>query len=113
MRFERIYVGAGASARTAALLFRMLEIGGVIVGPFAGAHGGAQRLLKATRTAEDKFDVRRSSPYSLRRYYRRRPTPAYPLAYHYSPPPPPRGPRTLRATARPSRPFGSSRHYGA
>ncbi len=93
MRFERIYVGAGASARTAALLFRMLEIGGVIVGPFAGAHG-TQRLLKATRTAEDKFDVQEVLSVQFTPLLPPAPHAAYHLAYHYSPPPPPRGPHS-------------------
>ena len=56
MRFQRIYVGAGASQRTASILFRMLEIGGIIVGPFSGAHGN-QRLLRARRIGEAKFEV--------------------------------------------------------
>jgi len=56
MRFERIYVGAGASQRSASLLFRLLEIGGVCVGPFAAAHG-SQRILQVRRVGEARFEV--------------------------------------------------------
>ena len=57
MRFERIYVGAGASQRSAEVLFRMLHVGGIIVGPFSGPDG-SQRLLKAQRISESHFQVR-------------------------------------------------------
>jgi len=41
MRFSRIYVGAGASQRSAELFFQLLEVGGVLVGPFS-AYDGSQ-----------------------------------------------------------------------
>jgi protein-L-isoaspartate O-methyltransferase len=56
MRFERIYLGAGADETMGAILFRMLEMGGVLVGPFAGADGN-QRLLRVRRVNEAEFDV--------------------------------------------------------
>ena len=56
MRFERIYLGAGADETMGAILFRMLEVGGVLVGPFAGADGN-QRLLRVRRVNEGEFDV--------------------------------------------------------
>jgi len=54
MRFSRIYVGAGASQRSAELFFQLLEVGGVLVGPFS-AYDGSQRLLKVVRTSELGF----------------------------------------------------------
>lgn len=57
MRFDRIYLGAGADEAMASLLFRMLEIGGVLVGPFAGADG-SQRLLQAHRLDDASYEVR-------------------------------------------------------
>ena len=65
LRFERIYVGAGASQQSAAIIFRMLAVGGVIVGPFAGADG-AQRLLKVRRVSETEFQARDLRPISNR-----------------------------------------------
>jgi len=55
MRFDRIYVGAGASSN-GKLLFSLLQVGGVMVGPFAGPEG--QRLLKLRRLSETEFKVR-------------------------------------------------------
>ena len=49
MRFSRIYVGAGADEATAALLFGMLEVGGVLVGPFADADGVQTPACPAAR----------------------------------------------------------------
>ena len=57
MRFQRIYVGAGADEAMAAILFGMLELGGVLVGPFAGADG-SQRLLSVRRLGDSSFQVR-------------------------------------------------------
>ena len=51
MRFQRIYVGAGAAQHSASMLFRMLEIGGIIVGPFSSARGN-QRMLRVKRIGE-------------------------------------------------------------
>ena len=49
-------VGAGATQRTAALLFRLLEVGGVCVGPFA-AEPDSQCILQIRRVDESKFEV--------------------------------------------------------
>ena len=66
MRFDRIYVGAGARAEDARRIARLLKPGGVLVGPFEdggeedeegddgdgvfdGGFGGPQRLIRATR----------------------------------------------------------------
>jgi len=57
MRFARIYLGAGADEAMASLLFRMLDVGGVLVGPFAGTDG-SQRLLQARRVSEASYEVR-------------------------------------------------------
>jgi len=57
MRFERIYIGAGAEESMAVLLFHMLELGGVLVGPFSGPLG-SQRLLRVVRLGESAFQVR-------------------------------------------------------
>ena len=40
----------------AAILFGMLELGGVLVGPFAGPDG-SQRLLRVRRLGESAFQV--------------------------------------------------------
>ena len=57
MAFARIYVGAGADESIASTLFSMLELGGILVGPFAGPDG-AQRLLSVRRLGETTFQVR-------------------------------------------------------
>ena len=57
MRFQRIYVGAGADETVASILFGMLELGGVLVGPFA-TPDGSQRLLRVRRLGEGSFQVR-------------------------------------------------------
>lgn len=57
MRFQRIYLGAGADENIGALLFNLLEIGGILVGPFASADG-SQRLLRISRIDETDFQVR-------------------------------------------------------
>ena len=56
MRFQRIYFGAGADESVAATFFNMLEIGGVLVGPFASSDG-SQRLLRVRRLTESSFQV--------------------------------------------------------
>jgi len=55
MRFDRIYVGAGAS-EDATFLMRMLEVGGILVGPF-DSEGGSQRLIKCVRSSENHFSI--------------------------------------------------------
>ena len=57
MRFARIYVGAGADEALASNIFSMLELGGVLVGPFASSDG-SQRLLRVRRLSESSFQVR-------------------------------------------------------
>ena len=56
MRYARLYVGAGADETVASLYFGMLEIGGILVGPFAGTDG-SQRLLRVRRLGEHSFQV--------------------------------------------------------
>jgi len=57
MRFDRIYLGAGAEESMAVLLVHMLELGGVLVGPFACADR-SQRLLRVERLGETAFQAR-------------------------------------------------------
>ena len=54
MRFDRIYLGAGADETMAAILFRMLEMGGILIGPFSGTDG-SQRLLKVSLSLASAF----------------------------------------------------------
>ena len=56
MQFDRIYVGAGADEAAATVLFRMLTVGGVLVGPFSGPDS-AQRMLRVRRLGETTFAV--------------------------------------------------------
>ena len=60
MRFDRIYVGAGARSDDAARLGALLKPGGILVGPFEEDRGAGRRpfgvpqaLLKATRSVGD------------------------------------------------------------
>lgn len=61
MKFDRIYVGAGARASDARFLSKLLKPGGIMVGPFKrdvdraarNLDFGAQSLLKATRAHND------------------------------------------------------------
>ena len=76
MRFERIYVGAGASQRSAEVLFRMLHVGGIIVGLLGP--DGSQRLLKAQRISESHFQVKRPRRRTLRNSAQFSETPASP-----------------------------------
>lgn len=54
MRYDRIYVGAGASAR-ARYFYHMLEVGGILVGPFQDGHG--QQLERVVRESATRFKV--------------------------------------------------------
>uniref|UniRef100_A0A7S2GH62 Protein-L-isoaspartate O-methyltransferase n=1 Tax=Haptolina brevifila TaxID=156173 RepID=A0A7S2GH62_9EUKA len=56
MRFDRIYIGAGASQHSAALILRFLEVGGVCVGPFM-TEPNSQRILRIRRVEESRFEV--------------------------------------------------------
>lgn len=54
MRYDRIYLGACANSRSK-YLYRLLEVGGVLVGPFqAGRH---QQLRRVVRRTESRFSV--------------------------------------------------------
>jgi len=54
MRYNRIYLGACASSR-AKYLYGLLEIGGILVGPFQVGHG--QQLCRVVRESETHFKV--------------------------------------------------------
>eukprot|EP00927_Polykrikos_kofoidii_P078668 TRINITY_DN75477_c0_g1_i1.p1 TRINITY_DN75477_c0_g1~~TRINITY_DN75477_c0_g1_i1.p1 ORF type:complete len:340 (-),score=35.99 TRINITY_DN75477_c0_g1_i1:184-1203(-) len=56
VRFDRIYVGAGAY-RDARCLFKLLKSGGVIVGPFEDEDSDGQTLIKARRVSAAQFAV--------------------------------------------------------
>jgi protein-L-isoaspartate O-methyltransferase len=53
IRYDRIYVGAGAGTKARSFL-RLLRVGGVMVGPFTSVTG-AQELQKLTRTSLNEF----------------------------------------------------------
>jgi protein-L-isoaspartate(D-aspartate) O-methyltransferase len=55
--YDRIYLAAGCDARCYAF-FGMLQLGGVLIGPFE-ASDGSQTLLKVTRVANDEFTFER------------------------------------------------------
>jgi hypothetical protein len=54
MRYDRIYIGACANSRSK-YLYRLLEIGGVLVGPFQA--GRSQQLRRVVRETETEFSV--------------------------------------------------------
>ena len=58
MKFDRIYVGAGARS-DAKFLFGLLKVGGILVGPFEHGTLGEQHLIQTTRTSERDFEIRR------------------------------------------------------
>jgi len=53
-RYDRIYVGACACPR-ARYLYNLLEVGGVLVGPFQAGH--SQQMRRVVRVSEEKFNV--------------------------------------------------------
>jgi len=54
MRYDRIYLGACANSRSK-YLYRLLEVGGILVGPFqSGRH---QQLRRVIRRTETQFSV--------------------------------------------------------
>lgn len=53
-RYNRVYLGACASSR-ATYLQELLEVGGILVGPFQGDHG--QQLRRIVRESETQFRV--------------------------------------------------------
>lgn len=61
LRFDRIYVGAGAY-RDGRELFKLLKSGGVIVGPFQNEESESQMLIKARRQSATKFAVTDRTP---------------------------------------------------
>eukprot|EP00442_Polarella_glacialis_P003499 CAMPEP_0115121756 /NCGR_PEP_ID=MMETSP0227-20121206/46426_1 /TAXON_ID=89957 /ORGANISM="Polarella glacialis, Strain CCMP 1383" /LENGTH=548 /DNA_ID=CAMNT_0002523577 /DNA_START=174 /DNA_END=1820 /DNA_ORIENTATION=+ len=54
MRYDRIYVGACANSRSK-YLYRLLEVGGILVGPFQA--GRCQQLRRVVRQSEMQFFV--------------------------------------------------------
>lgn len=56
IKFDRIYVGAGAH-RDARFLWKLLKPGGIIVGPFQDEGSDSQTLLKAKRMEGNRFSV--------------------------------------------------------
>mmetsp|Transcript_43761 Transcript_43761/g.103398 ORF Transcript_43761/g.103398 Transcript_43761/m.103398 type:complete len:481 (-) Transcript_43761:180-1622(-) len=52
MRYDRIYLGACANARSK-YLYRLLEVGGILIGPFQA--GRSQELRKVVRCSETHF----------------------------------------------------------
>lgn len=54
MRYDRIYLGACANSRSK-YLYRLLEVGGVLVGPFQAGH--MQQLRRVVRRTEAHFAV--------------------------------------------------------
>lgn len=53
-RYTRIYLGACANSRSK-YLYRLLEVGGVLIGPFQTGH--SQQLRRVTRHSESQFNV--------------------------------------------------------
>merc|ERR1719478_35826 len=54
MRYDRIYLGACANAKSK-YLYRLLEVGGILVGPFQAGH--MQQLRRVVRRTEAHFGV--------------------------------------------------------
>lgn len=54
MRYDRIYLGACANAKSK-YLYRLLEVGGILVGPFQAGH--MQQLRRVVRRTESHFAV--------------------------------------------------------
>merc|ERR1719446_1285495 len=54
MRYDRIYLGACANAKSK-YLYRLLEVGGILVGPFQAGH--MQQLRRVVRRTETRFSV--------------------------------------------------------
>mmetsp|Transcript_5288 Transcript_5288/g.15052 ORF Transcript_5288/g.15052 Transcript_5288/m.15052 type:complete len:539 (-) Transcript_5288:349-1965(-) len=53
-RYERVYLGACANSRSK-YLYQLLEVGGVLVGPFQSGH--LQQLRRVVRQSETQFSV--------------------------------------------------------
>mmetsp|Transcript_61681 Transcript_61681/g.144681 ORF Transcript_61681/g.144681 Transcript_61681/m.144681 type:complete len:563 (-) Transcript_61681:141-1829(-) len=54
MRYDRIYIGACANSKSK-YLYRLLEVGGVLIGPFQAGH--SQQLRRVVRQTETQFFV--------------------------------------------------------
>lgn len=54
MRYDRIYLGACANSRSK-YLYRLLEVGGILIGPFQAGH--TQQLRRVIRHTETQFNV--------------------------------------------------------
>jgi hypothetical protein len=54
MRYDRIYLGACANSRSK-YLYQLLEVGGILVGPFQA--GRSQQLRRVVRESETEFSV--------------------------------------------------------
>lgn len=54
MRYDRIYVGACANSKSK-YLYRLLEVGGILIGPFQVGH--SQQLRRVVRKTENDFFV--------------------------------------------------------
>jgi len=54
MRYDRIYLGACANSRSK-YLYRLLEVGGILIGPFQVGH--TQQLRRVVRQTETLFNV--------------------------------------------------------
>lgn len=61
MKFDRIYIGAGAP-RNARFLFKLLKYDGIVVGPFEDEKGGPQGLTKARCRGGKKYAVSQLLP---------------------------------------------------
>jgi protein-L-isoaspartate O-methyltransferase len=53
-RYDRIYLGACANSRSK-YLYRLLEVGGILIGPFQSGH--SQQLRRVVRASETQFNV--------------------------------------------------------
>lgn len=54
MRYDRIYLGACANSKSK-YLYRLLEVGGILIGPFQTGH--TQQLRRVVRASETQFNV--------------------------------------------------------
>lgn len=80
MRFDRIYIGAGAG-NDARFLFKLLKPGGIIVGPFEMGNHGNQMLRQVTRSrGECGFSISNVLAVTFRNLERPKPGPPFVLA---------------------------------
>merc|ERR1719265_1705300 len=76
MRYDRIYLGACANARSK-YLYRLLEVGGVLVGPFQAGH--MQQLRRVVRRTEAHFAVEVLNSVQFTTLVEPHPAPALPI----------------------------------